>query len=86
MSIRSVYLKEETQMLVSVDVITQQEVMRNAVTFRANAAALYGVEPSWEEAFVAVPCASCDSVEYLSNEGFCMDCHRARGARQEGAA
>jgi len=86
MSNRSAHLKEEARMLASVDVITQQEVMRNAVTFRANAEALYGMEPSWEEAFAAVPCASCDSLEYLSNEGFCMDCQRARGARKEVAA
>ena len=73
-------------MMVSVDVITQEEVMRTAVEFRANVEALYGAEPSWEEAFAAVPCASCDSLEYLSNEGFCMDCHKTRRAKKEHAA
>lgn len=70
-------------MTVSVNVITQDEVVNNALMFRANTEARYGVEPSWEEAFAAVLCASCDSLEYLSKEGLCMDCHRAWLARNE---
>ena len=74
MSNRSISAKEVAFMMVTVDVITQVEVMRTAAEFRANNQAMYGCTGSWEEAFAAVPCASCDQVEFLSKEGFCMGC------------
>ena len=73
-------------MMVSVDTITQEVVMKNAVMFRENAEARYGVLPDWEQAFAAVPCASCDGLEILSKEGFCQDCDEMGPAKKEVAA
>ena len=73
-------------MMVSVNVITQDEVMKNAVMFRENAEARYGVVPDWEQAFAAVPCASCNGLEILSKEGLCRDCDETGLAKKEVAA
>ena len=73
-------------MLVTVETITQDYVMNNAMTFRANAEARYGVVPDWEQAFAAVPCASCSGLEILSKEGFCQDCDEMGLAKKEVAA
>ena len=73
-------------MMVSVNVITQDEVMKKAVMFRENAEARYGLVPDWEQAFAAVPCASCGGLEILCNEGFCQDCDEMGLAKKEVAA
>ena len=73
-------------MMVSVNVITQDEVMKNAVMFRENAEARYGIVLDWEQAFAAVPCASCNGLEILSKEGLCQDCDETGPAKKEVAA
>ena len=73
-------------MMVSVGVITQEEVMRDAVEFRANIEAQYGLVPSWEQAFAARRCDSCGVLECFSHEASCMDCCRMERARKEAAA
>ena len=69
-------------MMALVNVITQEEVMRNAVEFRANAEARYGLDVDWEKAFAALPCASCNNLEILS-QGYCQECHEAGLAKKE---
>ena len=73
-------------MMGSVEMITQDAVMRSAVEIRANAKARYGFDLPWEQAFTAARCASCGNLEILSKEGFCQDCHEAGLAKKEVAA
>ena len=69
-------------MMVSVETIAQDDVMNNAVEFRANAEARYGLDLPWEQAFAAVPCASCNNLEIL-HKGHCQECHEAGLAKKE---
>lgn len=72
-------------MMVSVG-ITQENVMRDAVEFRANIEARYGLVPSWDQAFAAKRCDSCGVLECFCNEASCMDCDRMAGVRKKAAA